>query len=129
MCNVVMYVLNLYMYIGFTGGKVTMSARDAIKQFSVNLNCELPLENDIFFAMTEQAGLFPLDTGDSIAAKSTRAQKVTYFLRHVVEPGAELYLPKLLKVMRDSKVANVVRLADDIQAETGIGMCVNNREL
>ena len=106
-----------------------MSARDAIKQFSVNLNCELPLENDIFFAMAEQAGLFPLDTGDSIAVKSTRAQKVTYFLRHVVEPGAEEYLPKLLKVMRDSKVANVVRLADDIQATTGISMCVINREI
>ena len=116
------------MYIGFTGEKFT-SARDAIKQFSVNLNCELPLENDIFFAMAAQAGLFPLDTGDSIAAKSTRAQKVTYFLRHVIEPGAEQYLPKLLKVMRDSKIANVLRLADDIEAATGIGMCVNNREL
>ena len=117
-------LLNLYMYIGFTGRKVTMSARDAIKQFSVNLNCELPLENDIFFAMAEQAGLFPLDTGDSIAAKSTRAQKVTYFLRHVIEPGAEEYLPKLLKVMKDSKVANVVRLADEIQAAAGIGMYI-----
>ena len=122
-------LLNLYMYIGFTRGRVIMSARDAIKQFSVNLNCELPLENDIFFAMAEQAGLFPLDTSDSIAAKSTRAQKVTYFLRHVVEPGAEQYLPKLLKVMRDSKVANVVRLADNIQATTGISMCVINREI
>ena len=125
MCNLVMYdraLIYIFTYIGFTGGKFTMSARDAIKQFSVNLNCELPLENDIFFAMAAQAGLFPLDTGDSIAAKSTRAQKVTYFLRHVVEPGAEQYLHKLLKVMRDSKVANVVRLADDIQAATGIGM-------
>ena len=117
-------LLNLYMYIGFTGGKVTMSARDAIKQFSVNLNCELPLENDIFFAMAEQAGLFPLDTGDSIAAKSTRAQKVTYLLQHVIEPGAEEYLPKLLKVMKESGFANVVRLADDIQTAAGIGMYI-----
>ena len=44
-------LLNLHLYIGFTGGRVIMSARDAIKQFSVNLNCELSLENDIFFAM------------------------------------------------------------------------------
>ena len=106
----------------FTGGKVTMSAREAIKKFNMELIQQLPLENDIFFAMAAQAGLFPLDTGDSIAAEPTRAKKVTYFLQHVVEPGAEEYLPKLLKVMRDSNAANVVRLADDIQAATGIGM-------
>ena len=100
-----------------------MSARDAITQFNAELVQQLPLENDIFFAMTKQAGLLPMDTGESIAAKSTRAQKVNYFLQHVVEPGAEEYLPKLLKVMRDSNAANVVRLADDIQAATGIGMC------
>ena len=106
----------------FTGGKVTMSAREAIKKFNVELIQQLPLESDMFFAMAEQAGLFPLDNGNSIAAEPTRAKKVTYFLRYVVEPGAEQYLHKLLKVMRDSKVANVVRLADDIQAATGIGM-------
>ena len=106
----------------FIGGKVTMSAGEAIKRFNVKLVQQLPLENDIFFAMAEQAGLFPLDTGDSIAVKSTRAKKVTYFLQHVANPGGEEYLPKLLKVMRDSKVANVVRLADDIQTATGIGM-------
>ena len=73
--------------------------------------------------MAKQAYLFPLDSGESIAAMSTRAQKVNYLLQHVVEPGAEQYLPKLLKVMRDSKVANVVRLADDIQTATGLGKC------
>ena len=64
---------------------------------------------------------FPLDTGDSIAAEPTRAKKVSYFLQHVVEPGAEQYLPKLLKVMKESEVANVVKLAYDIQAATRIG--------
>ena len=106
----------------FTGGKVTMSAIEAIKKFNVELIEQLPLENDIFFAMAEQAGLFPLDTGDSIAAEPTRAKKVSYFLQYVANPGAEEYLPKLLKVMRDTKVANVVRLANDIQAAAGIGM-------
>ena len=101
-----------------------IGVRDAIKQFNVKLIQQLPLENDIFFAMAKQDGLFPLDTGDSIAAKSTRAQKVTYFLQHIVEPGAEEYLPKLLKVMKHSKVANVVKLADEIHAATGIGICV-----
>ena len=99
-----------------------MSASDAIQLFNVELLRQLPLENDIFFAMAKQAGLFPLDTSDSIAAEPTRSNKVSYFLQHVVEPGAEECLPKLLNVMKDSKVANVVRLADDIQAVTGIGM-------
>ena len=79
--------------------------------------------------MAKQVGLFPLDTSDSIAAMSTRSQKVKYLLQHVVEPGAEEYLPKLLKVMKESGFANVVRLADDIQAATGLGMCVINKEL
>ena len=98
-----------------------IGARDVIKQFNVKLIQQLPLENDIFFAMAKEGGLFPLDTGDTIAVKSTRAEKVTYFLQHIVEPGAEVYLPKLLKVMQDSKVANVAKLADEIHEATGIG--------
>ena len=98
------------------------SAKDAIKHFNIELLQELPLENDIFLAMTRRANLFPLDTYDSTAAEPTRAKKVAYFLHHVVEPGADEYLPKLLIVMKESKVANLVRLADDIEAVTGIGM-------
>ena len=98
-----------------------MSASDAIKQFNVKLLRQLPLDDDLFFAMVKQANLFPLDASDSIAAEPTRAKKVAYFLQYVVEPGAKEYLPKLLKVMKESKAANVVRLADDILAATGIG--------
>ena len=101
-----------------------MSAREAIKNFYVELVQQLPLESGIFYAMARQADLFPLDTGDSITAEPTRAKKVTYFLQHVIEPGAEEFLPILLKVMKDSKVANVVKLADNIQAATGIGKCI-----
>ena len=102
-----------------------MSAKDAIKHFNVELLCHLPLENELFFAMANRANLFPLGTGASIAAKPTRAEKVAYFLQHVIEPGAEEYLPTLLKVMKESKVANTVGLADDIQAATGIGMYIH----
>ena len=97
-----------------------MSAREAIIKFNVKLIQQLPLDDDKFFALVKQADLFPLDTSDSIAAKPTRAQKVSYFLRHIVEPGAEECLPKLLKVMKESNVVNVVRLADNIQAATRI---------
>ena len=102
-----------------------MSAKDAIRQFNVKLHEQLPMDDSVFFAMAKQANLFPLDTGNSIAAEPTRAKKVFYFLQHVVEPGAEQYLPKLLKVMKESEVANVVKLADDIQAATGIGKNVH----
>ena len=69
----------------------------------------------------KQADLLPLDTGDSIAAEPARAKKVSYFLQHIVKPGAEEYLPKLLEVMKESKVANVVTLADNIKATMIIG--------
>ena len=77
---------------------------------------QLPLDDPIFFAMARKADLFPLDTGDHTRAEPTRAKKVDYFLHHIVEPGADEYLPKLLKVMKESEFDNVVRLADDIQA-------------
>ena len=100
------------------------SAKDAIRHFSVELLEQLPLEDVKFFALARRGDLFPLNTGDSIATMPTRAEKVTYFLQHAVEPGAEEYLPKLLKVMKESKVVNLVRLADDIEAVAGIGMCM-----
>ena len=101
-----------------------MSAGEAIKKFKVKLHRHLPLENDMFFAMVKQADLFPLDTGDAIAAKPTRSEKVVYFLTHIIDSEAEEYLPKLLTVMKKSKVADVVKLADKIQAATGIGTYV-----
>ena len=92
------------------------SAKDVIMHFKVELLEKLPLEDTIFFALAERDGLFPLNTGNKICEEKTRADKVGYFLRHVVEPGAEEYLPKLLKVMKESKFENVEKLADDIQA-------------
>ena len=119
------WVTYLCLHVCAIGRQVTISAGNVIKQFNVELVYQLPLEDDLFFAMAKHADLFPLNTGDFIASEPTRAQKVSYFLQHVVEPGAEEYLPKLLKVMRDSKVANVVRLADDIQAAIDMGMCTH----
>ena len=94
---------------------MAVSPKDSIKRFKVRLLQELPLDDPIFFAMVERDGLVPLDNRDSIRAETTRARKVNCFLDNVVEPGADVYLPKLLKIMRESSVANVRRLADDIQ--------------
>lgn len=93
-----------------------LSAKEAIKKFSVDLLKELPLDDPIFFRNADAANLFPLDNANSIRAKDTNAKKVDYFLQHVLEPGADHYLPILLKVMKNSATANVVGLADKIQA-------------
>ena len=95
---------------------MTLSAKDAIRRFKVELLKELPLDDPLFFAMVYRANLFPLDTKKAIKAEKTRTNRVDNFLDCVVEPGAAYYLPKLLDVMRESEFANVKKLADDIQA-------------
>ena len=92
------------------------SASEAIKTFNVRLIQEVPLDNTVFFAMAKAAGLLPLDTEDNIMAQDTNVKKVNYLLRHVVGRGPDHYLPVLLKVMKDSEVSNVVKLANDIEA-------------
>ena len=92
------------------------SASEAIKTFNVRLIQEVPLDNTVFFAMAKAADLFPLNIEDCIMAQDTNAKKVTYLLRNVVERGPDHYLPVLLKVMKDSGVSNVVKLANDIEA-------------
>ena len=95
---------------------MAMSAKDVIKKFNVKLLQQLPLDDDIFFGMAKEANLFPGGNAESIAAQPTRAKKVSHFVQHVVEPGADVYLPKLLKVMKESDNDNVNDLADEIQA-------------
>ena len=100
---------------------MAISPKDAIKKFKKELLQELPLDDPTFFAIVD---LFPKDIGNMIRAEKSRAHKVDYFLQHVVESGAEHYLPRLLQLMKESKVANVKKLADDIQAAVSPGMYV-----
>ena len=101
---------------------MTLSARDAITHFNTRLLEQLPLESGVFFAMVKQASLFPRDTADRIAELSTKPEKVSYFLQHVIKPEADVYLPKLLGVMKESDDLNVVRLADEIEASMKSGI-------
>ena len=101
---------------------MAMSAKDVIKKFNVKLLQQLPLDDDIFFGMAKEENLFPGGNADSIAAKPTRAKKVSHFLQHVLEPGADVYLPKLLEVMKEFDDDNVKDLADEIQAVIEPGM-------
>ena len=96
-----------------------MDEGDIIKHFTTRLYKELPLDNPMFFGMAKEANLFPLNYSNHIAALGTRADKVLYFLQNVIEPYARVFLPKLLKVMMNSKVANLEILAQEIQAKLG----------
>ena len=107
---------------------MALSAKEAIKKYNVKLLENLPLDDEIFFGMVKGAGLFPLDTGDNIKAKPTRAGKVAYFL-HVIEPGAELYLPRLLAVMKESEVDDLVKLAKEIRGAAELGMNIPIRSI
>ena len=93
-----------------------VACTDAVRHFNVELCRQLPLDDALFFGMVNGANLLPLDAGDSIRTLATRAQKVDYFLRRVIEPAAKQNLPKLLDVMINSEVPNLKQLADEIQA-------------
>ena len=95
---------------------MAISAKQAIKNYYVQLINEVPLENTQFYGLANQADLFPLGSGADVQAKATRAEKVAYLLNSIVEPGADYYLPILLQVMRNSKMQNLVKLANEIQA-------------
>lgn len=103
---------------------MVLSAKEAIKKYYVELLTKLPLDDEIFFGMVKCAGLLPLNTGDNIMANPTRAEKVAYFLQNVIEPGAELYLPRLLTVMKKSKSDDLTKLADEIGGEIGMYNCM-----
>ena len=96
-----------------------MDAADAVRHFNVELCRQLPLDDALFFGMVNGANLLPLDTGDNIRTLATRAQKVDYFLRNIIEPAAKQNLPKLLDVMINSGVSTLKQLADEIQAMLG----------
>ena len=106
----------------YTERSMALSAKDAIKKFNVKLLQELPLYDDIFFGMAETKGLFPGGNAESIKAKPTRSSKVDHLLQHVVKPGADLYLPKLLEVMKEFNNVSVNDLADEIQRAMGPGI-------
>jgi len=113
-----------YAFIYVTELNMAILAQDAIKKFNVKLLRKLPLDDPIFFGMLKEANLLPLDSADNIAAQSTKANKVSYFLQHVVEPGPEVHLPKLLEVMKNSENDDVIKLAHEIHATINPGIYI-----
>lgn len=90
-------------------------ATNVVRHFNVKLVRQLPLDDSEFFAMVKGARLLTLNSGAYIRELKTKAEKVEHFLHNIIEPAASQNLPKLLKVMEDSEVPNLVRLANEIQ--------------
>lgn len=97
------------------------SAANVLKYYEVKLLKRLPLESDIFLAELNKMNLLPRDTRSSIQAKRTREKKVSYFIHHVIKPGAHIFLPQLVFVMEQSDDLAVRKLAKKMSKKLNSG--------
>ena len=100
-----------------------VSKKQAIKDFGVRLLTQLPLHDPTFLDMMHTADLLPLNSKADIEAENNKTKKVAIYKSNVLEPGADVYLPKLLDVMDDSGDHVAQKLADDIREATGLIKC------
>ena len=90
---------------------------DYKKVFNNNLEklLTLPMNDSIFIAKLTTNGLLPEDTGRSIEAKSTLADKASYFLNYVIKPSLDIgnvnSFNTLLSVMEQCEYNHVKELA------------------
>ena len=96
-------------------------ARNILKDHKVQLLEILPLESELFLGRLGKVDLLPENSGAFIREKGTREDKVSFFLQHVVEPAADIFLPKLLSVMEKSDNLAVKRLANDMNTQLTSG--------
>ena len=80
----------------------------------------LPMDDSIFIAQLTTNGLLPGDTGRSIEAKSTPADKASYFLNHITKPSLDIgnvnSFNILLSVMEQCEYNHVKELALEIKS-------------
>ena len=98
------------------------SAKDLLRCHKEQLLEILPLEREKFLAQLEKGKLLPSDCGAPIRAKSTREDKVSYFLENIINPVPHLYLPTLIEIMEKYDDLAVNTLASDMK-ETGTYVC------
>ena len=84
---------------------------------------QLPLNDSMCVGMLYKAGSLPLNTGAYIKVLKTRAEKVSYFLQHIIEPAASDTLATLIKVMQNCTTTNLVKLVSEIQVAAEPGTC------
>ena len=79
----------------------------------------LPMDDPVFIAKLSKHRLLPSDTDSHLKALSTRAEKSSYFLDHVIKPALDIRdssgFVKLLSVMEDCGYDHVENLACEIK--------------
>ena len=98
------------------------SATNVLNYYEVKLLQKLPLESDIVLAKLNKMNLLPRDTRPTIRAKRTREKKVSYFIHHVIKPGAVIFLPLLVSVMEQWDDLAVRKLAKKMNKKLNSGL-------
>ena len=92
-----------------------MSTSKVFQHFYAKLVKTLPMDDAVFIAELFSANLLPDDVKDQVKSMSTRADKATYLLDHVIQPsvitGVGRSFDDLIKVMEDSEYDGVKELA------------------
>ena len=91
------------------------SAKDILRSHKEQLLDTLPLERENFLAQLDKRKLLPSGCGASIRAKSTRNDKVSYFLENIVSSAPHVYLPTLIEIMEQCDDLAVNALARDMK--------------
>jgi len=85
------------------------------QHFYAKLVKTLPMDDAVFIAELFSANLLPDDVKDQVKSMSTRAEKATHFLDHVIQPsvmtGVGRNIDDLIKVMENSEYNGVKELA------------------
>ena len=123
-----MYYLYVFLLILiFVADKSFLSPEDAIKHFGVHLLKVLPLESVDFLTLMDQSetNLLSFDYKAKIMSDElpTRAKKVSFFIKEVLEPNPDLCLPALLDVMDKCDDITVLKLSIDIRKKTAPCKC------
>ena len=100
--------------------------RRTLKQFRTDLIAKLPLDDAYFYALLVQADLFPLGSGDMVKKRTTRAEMVSFYLDEVIGRGSEIYLPKLIEVMKECNDLSLNDLAKKMKAMIRSGIIMQN---
>jgi len=92
-----------------------MSTSKVFQHFYAKLVKTLPMDDAVFIAELFSANLLPDDVKDQVKSMSTRADKATHLLDHVIQPsvmtGVGRSFDDLIKVMEDSEYDGVKELA------------------
>ena len=95
------------------------TSAEVFREFYFKLVEMLPMDDAIFIAKLYSLNLLPGDLKEYIASLTTKADKATHFLDHVIKPsvmiGDGCCFNKLLNMMEDNEYQGVKKLAQLIK--------------